>query len=157
MNTKMLTRPGMFLLLQIIFIKAAMTHGPIQVNPVVIDISTFPPIEQDIEALANYGNAARGTGGRLVERGYDALNYLHAALLDPAASFPQKMQLITVPWKISEGETVEHIQDVENALLTPMRCCGASHNTHVSVYTLYFFEAPRLALSQIESFSGVPA
>ena len=87
-------------------------HGPIQTEPPVIDISTFPPIEQDIQALANYGNAAQQAGQRLVERGYDALNYLHAALLDPNATYPQKLQIITVLGEIGKAGSVEFILDV---------------------------------------------
>ena len=89
-------------------------HGPIENEPQEIDFSTFPPIEQDVQALANYGNAARQAGQRLVEWGYDALNDLHAALLDPNASFPQKMQTITVLGEIGEAGSVEHILDVAN-------------------------------------------
>lgn len=93
---------------------STVAHGPIQTEPQVIDISTFPPIEQDIAALANYGNAARQAGARLVERGYDALNYLHTVLLDPNATFPQKMQLITVLGEIGETGSVEYILKVAN-------------------------------------------
>lgn len=89
-------------------------HGPMQIEPQVIDISNYPPIEQDIQALANYGNAAQQAGQRLVERGYGALNELHAALLDPAATFPQKLQLITILGDIGEAGSVEHILDVAN-------------------------------------------
>lgn len=92
----------------------AMAHGPIQTEAPVIDISTFPPVEQDIQALANYGNAARIAGQRLVERGYDALNQLESALLNPNATFPQKMQLITVLGEIGETGSVDQILDVAN-------------------------------------------
>ena len=89
-------------------------HGPIQVEAQHIDINSFPPIEEDIQALANYGSSAQQAGQRLVERSYDALNALHAALLDPAATFPQKLQLITVLGEIGEAGSVEFILDVAN-------------------------------------------
>lgn len=92
----------------------ALAHGPIQTEAQAIDISTFPPIEEDIAALANYGNSARLAGQRLVERNYEALNALHAALLDPNATFPQKLQVITVLGEIGEMGSVEFILDVAN-------------------------------------------
>ena len=102
------------LLLLMSVVTHSYAHGTMQTEPQEIDFSTFPPIEQDVQALANYGNEARQAGQRLVEWGYDALNDLHAALLDPNATFQQKMQTITVLGEIGETGSVEHILDVAN-------------------------------------------
>ena len=91
---------------------AIYAHGTIQTDAKPIDVGSFPPIEQDIQAMSNYGGAAQQAGERLVERGYDALNDLHAALLDPSATFPQKMQLITVLGEIGDSSSAEPIMQV---------------------------------------------
>ncbi|MFK5950990.1 MAG: hypothetical protein QM500_19735 [Methylococcales bacterium] len=112
---KIVSRKLLLILMLVLFNEQVLAHGPIITETPAIDISTFPPVEQDIQTLANYGNAARIAGQHLVERGYNVLNELHAALLNPNASFPQKMQLITVLGEIGEAGSVEHILDVANA------------------------------------------
>jgi HEAT repeat protein len=86
----------------------APAHGPIQKEAAVIDINTFPPIEDDIQAIAQYSSKAREAGQRLVERGIGALGHIHHALENPV-SFQQQMQLITVLGEIGDPDSVEII------------------------------------------------
>jgi hypothetical protein len=81
-------------------------------EPEPIDTSTFPPVERDIQALSSYGPDSKAAASRLVERGVSSLNELHAALLDPSASFQQSMQLISVLGAIGAPGSVELILDV---------------------------------------------
>ncbi|MFK5947220.1 MAG: hypothetical protein QM500_00430 [Methylococcales bacterium] len=104
---KILVNIGMPLLL----ITSAYAHGPIPVDIPDVGISKYPPIEQDIQAMSQYGNAAQQAGQRLVERGVSALGHIHQALENPQ-SFPQQMQLITVLGEIGDSDSVNLIIDI---------------------------------------------
>ena len=87
-------------------------HGIMESDPEPIDTSTFPPVERDVQALSLYGPDSKAAASRLVERGVSSLNELHAALLDPSASFQQRMQLISVLGAIGAPGSVELLLDV---------------------------------------------
>lgn len=89
-------------------------HGLMESEPEPIDTSTYPPVERDIQALSAYSPDSKAAANRLVERGVSSLNELHAALLDPSASFQQRMQLISVLGAIGAPGSVELILDVAN-------------------------------------------
>lgn len=109
-------------------------HGPIQTEVPVIDVTTYPPIEEDIAAMANYGAKARAAGQRLVERGVDTLSYAHAVVADPSSPFPQRMQLITVLGEIGDPDSADVIID------------AAEENIH----NRYLYQNALLALAKIE-------
>ena len=79
--------------IQILLITSTHAHGPIQTGISAIDINTFPPVEDDIQAMAQYSSKASEAGQRLVERGMTALDNIHHALENPV-SFQQQMQLL---------------------------------------------------------------
>jgi len=86
-----------------------LAHGLMQPNPNYQPVEEFPPIEEDIAALAQYGAGAQMAGKRLVERGESILPQAHATLSDPASPLPQKMQLITVLGEIADPSSADVI------------------------------------------------
>jgi len=73
------------------------------------DASTFPSIEEDIQALVQYSAEAQSAGQRLVEQGFDAISELHATLDTPSIPFEQKMQLIAVLGEMGYPESANLI------------------------------------------------
>jgi len=92
----------------LLYINNGLAHGPLPIEIAPIDISRFPPVEDDIKAMAQYGKQAQQAGQRLVERGINALESIHQALQNPQ-NFQQKMQLITVLGEIGESDSVDVI------------------------------------------------
>jgi len=118
--------------MQLLLITSVYAHGPIPVEIPDVDISKYPPIEDDIQAMSRYGNVAQQAGQRLVERGVSALGYIHQALENPK-SFPQQMQLITVLGEIGDSESVELIIDT------------AEHSNSQYVYQNALLSLPKFA------------
>lgn len=112
-------------------------HGEIPIEPQAVDINSFPPIEQDIQALSNYGMAAQQAGERLVKRGSSALYDLHHALTNPV-SYQQQLQVMTV---------LGQIGDISSAELM-IEAAEQSSNRYLSQNTL-------LALSNLEQSEDI--
>lgn len=115
------------LLLFCLTVSSAYAHGPIPVPTAAIDSSTFPPIEEDLQALSRYSLRAQNAGKRLVERGSEILTQAHGVLADANTSLPQKLQLITVLSEIGDSRSAEVIIDAANAV---------SNNVHLQEYAL---------------------
>jgi len=114
-------------------------HGVMQIESKPIDISAFPPVEEDIQALSVYGPNSKAAASRLVERGVSSLNELHAALLNPSVSFQQRMQLISVLGAIGDPGSVELILEIAN---------DASNNR-------YLYQNTLLALTNFEQTEAI--
>ena len=93
-------------------------HGKLEAEPQALDITTFPPIEQDISALSQFGYPAQAAVKRLIERGDEILYLAHAALADPGATQAQRMQLMTALGEIgntmSIAEIINNIEQMPN-------------------------------------------
>lgn len=93
-------------------------HGKLEAEPQALDITTFPPIEQDISALSQFGYPAQAAAKRLIERGDEILYLAHAALAEPGATQAQRMQLMTVLGEIgnttSIAEIINNIEKMPN-------------------------------------------
>ena len=104
-------------LLLCFFVTNTWAQGPksLGVDPSEQQHIEFPPIEDDIQALAKYGGKAQYAGQRLIEQGIEVLPQSHIALQNPKVTFPQKMQLITVLGEIADPSSIEVIIDVAAA------------------------------------------
>jgi len=88
-----------------------MGHGMMTPDKDFHPVQEFPPIEDDIKALMQYGGRAQAAGKRLVEQGEIILDQAHAVLQSQTAPFPQKMQLITVLGEIADPSSAVEIID----------------------------------------------
>lgn len=104
-------------LLLCFFVTNTWAQGPksLGVDPSEQQHIEFPPIEDDIQALAKYGGKAQYAWQRLIEQGIEVLPQAHIALQNPKVTFPQKMQLITVLGEIADPSSIEVIIDVAAA------------------------------------------
>lgn len=79
----------------------------------------FPPIEEDIERLKQYGAQAKQAAARLIMQGEAVIEPANRALVDPQATYPQKLQLITLLGDIGDPSSVEPILQVASASIDP--------------------------------------
>jgi hypothetical protein len=93
-------------------------HGVITTESVKLDIATFPPMEDDIQALSQFSRNAKIAGIRLIERGDEILTVAHGVLADANAPYPQRLQLLYVLGEIgnpdSATEIIHAIEDFPN-------------------------------------------
>ena len=102
---------GVALLLSLFCINS-WAHGFMEADENIQQNIEFPPIEEDIQALSQYGNKARLAGKRLVEQGELVLGLAHDTILQPGIPFPQTMQLVTVLGEIANPGSVDVILEV---------------------------------------------
>ncbi len=99
-------------------IERVYAHGEITTEAVKLDPSSFPPIDEDVHALSEFGQPAKLAGVRLIERGDEILGVAHGVLADANSSYPQRLQLLYVLGEIgnvtSATEIIHAIEDFPN-------------------------------------------
>ncbi len=100
---------GIFIVLFLLVTNTAFAHGVITTEPVKLDIATFPPMEEDIQALSRFDQKAKIAGIRLIERGDEILSVAHGVLADANSPYPQRLQLLYVLGEIGNLDSVPEI------------------------------------------------
>ena len=97
------------ILLVSVAVKEVYAHGEITTEPVKLDVATFPPMVEDIQALSKFSLGAKEAGIRLIERGDEILTIAHGVLADVNAPYEQRLQLLYVLGEVGSSDSITEI------------------------------------------------